>query len=254
MEPRGRKEASSMFHSKQEEEQVFRKLQSDKSEATRHTIILSYSQLIRNWAIKYGRFYSVDVDELISEGTLGLMKALELFDVDKGFRFATYASFWIKAFLRQYVIISKSIVRRSKRNVQMLSRYGEECSLSWNAFNSSFQTDVSIDKSAEDGGEGEGGSFLEVYPDERADFEGKALEKDQLKKRVAIFKKVSQKLKDKEVDVIKRRHLKVPSETLENIARDLKITMEGVRQIEKRAIAKMQNEVKKAHVIKLSKG
>jgi RNA polymerase sigma-32 factor len=252
MENRRRKDSAKGFVSKEDEERAFKAFYEEKSFAARNSIILNYSCLVRCWAAKYGCFYGVDAEELISEGTLGLMKAMELFDPNKGFRFATYASFWIKAFLRQYIFLSKSIVRRSRQCVRSMNREGNEAA-GWKAFNTSFQADVSVDKNL-DGDDGQSGNLLDVMPDERANFEEKAFADDLLRKRRLILKKVIGKLKEKEIEVIKRRHLRTPPETLENIAKDFSITIEGVRQIEKRAITKMQSEVKKTMTMKAIRG
>ncbi|MDR3285575.1 MAG: sigma-70 family RNA polymerase sigma factor [Holosporales bacterium] len=239
-----RKTQYTEFASKEEEFSAFRKMKEGKDPSTRDLIILNYAKLVRNLASKYCRLYGLDLDELISEGTLGLIKALELFDVERGFRFATYATFWVKAYLKQYIDCCGSIVKRTRQTLKIMKEYNKACLACWNSFNSAFFSDISIDKSFESE-DSEGGNFLDFLQDEQANFEEKTIEEDLVQKRQNKFKNAFEKLKAREQEVIERRYFSSSPETLECIAQNFNMTVEGVRQLEKRTIEKIKKEIQK---------
>jgi RNA polymerase sigma-32 factor len=207
-------------------------------------ILACYTQFVKKMAMQYYRFYGIDFDDLVSEGNFGLLKAIEHFDPNRGFRFSTYAIFWIKAYIRQYIMYSKSIVKRTRKKLLVLNECNKACVEYCEAVSNAFFTDVSIDQQR---GEDDSRNILDCIPDERADFEEQAIQQDLSKKQKAIFQKAFEQLKSNEKEVIRRRHLISKPSTLENIAKDMKITAEGVRQMEKRALDKLQKEISKSN-------
>ena len=82
-----------------------------------HKLVTSHLRLVAKIAMGY-RGYGLPVNELISEGNLGLMQAVKKFDPDKGFRLATYAMWWIKAAIQEYVLRSWSLVKMGTTTAQ----------------------------------------------------------------------------------------------------------------------------------------
>ena len=224
--------------SKSEEFELFNEFNNNKSQKNRDKIMSKYSNLVNAIAYQYQRFYGIDKDDLISEGSIGLMKAIEMFDIKKGFRFSTYASFWIKAYIKQYVFSFRSIVKRTRRNIELMKKYNKAYINGLNNINSMFFGDVSLDKKV--GDEDSTSEAIDFLKDESVDFEEKTIEENLKKKQIDSFKKSLEKLKEKERYVIERRHCGNEQETLETIAKEMNMTSEGVRMIEKRAIEKLK--------------
>jgi RNA polymerase sigma factor (sigma-70 family) len=107
--------------------------------------------------------------------------------------------------------------------------------------NNTFVPDLSVDQTVGEDETGE--SILDFMPDERANFEEKTIEQDLSQKRKAKFKQAMETLKERERAVIEKRYFNEKVQSLESIAQELNLTTEGVRQIEKRAIKKLQKEV-----------
>ncbi|MDR0633303.1 MAG: sigma-70 family RNA polymerase sigma factor [Holosporales bacterium] len=229
------------FMTKEEEQEAFREFTQSKSSKSRQAIILSHIRLVKKLAQQYYRMYKVDVNELISEGSIGLLKAIEMFDTSRGLRFSSYAIFWIKAYIRQYIFCTRSIVKRSRRRLQAMEQCSKACSEYWKSAHDTFIPDVSVDQTV---GEDESGeSILDFMADENANFEEKTIEQDLSQKQRAKFKQAMEKLKERERIVIEKRYFTEKVQSFESIAHELNLTTEGVRQIEKRAIKKMQKEI-----------
>ena len=101
----------------EEEYMLAKKLRENGNLQSAHKLVTSHLRLVAKIAMGY-RGYGLPVNELISEGNIGLMQAVKKFDPDKGFRLATYAMWWIKASIQEYVLRSWSLVKMGTTTAQ----------------------------------------------------------------------------------------------------------------------------------------
>ena len=230
-----------------------------------HRLVSSHLRLVGKIAKGY-RGYGLPMAELISEGHIGMMQALKRFDPEKGFRLSTYAMWWIKAHMQQFILNSWSLVkigttpqqRKLFFNWRKLktalgvsdSTYLDDASRSHIAeklqvshkeideMNSRLsQPDHSLNVTTSQEGEGQ---WQDLLMDEAQDQEAALLHKDELDKRRKVLEQSLGILNPREHEILKRRRLMEPPETLENLSQDLSISRERVRQIEVRAFEKLQ--------------
>lgn len=224
----------------EQEQQAFHGWIHHQSISDRDLIIHSYRKLVYKIAKQYYAYYGVDIDELISEGNLGLLRALKTFAIARGNRFSTYASFWIRAYIQQYIHYSFSIVRRTQHHLRMMQKYNQVCLKNLQTFNQMMMRDVSLNKKVS---EDHLDSFIELLADQRENQEEVVISNNYRTKQKELFQTAFEQLKTREQEVIRRRYLQDKHQTLQEIANELKLTMEGVRQIEKRAIQKLQKSI-----------
>lgn len=239
--------------------------------AAAHRLVTSHLRLVARIAMGY-RGYGLPVTDLISEGHIGLMQAVRKFDPDKGFRLATYAIWWIRAAIQEYILHSWSLVkigttaaqkklffnlRRMRnqldaldgkeissveaRNIADKLRVSEREVVEMNrrliAPDHSLNAPISVD------GEGEWQDFLE---DERANQEVRLIESDEKDKRVLLLTHALGQLNAREKRIIEARQLQDEPTTLEELSQEFGVSRERVRQIENRALEKVQHAVRSA--------
>ena len=225
------------------------------------------------------RGYGLPITELISEGNIGLMQAVKKYDPEKGFRLSTYAMWWIRAAIQEYVLKSWSLVKigttaaqkklffNLKKIKNQLSSYNEgslkpdqvkEVAERLNVTEAEVSdmegrlsgTDYSLNTIISEDGQTEWQDWL---VDEDADQEVKLAEKEEITKRRALLSKAINILNKREQDIITSRKLSEVPKTLEELSKDYKISRERVRQIEEKAFAKLQIEMinlaKETHLI-----
>ena len=233
-----------------------------------HQLVTSHLRLVARIAMGY-RGYGLPVTELISEGNIGLMQAVKKYDPDKGFRLATYAMWWIRAAIQEYVLKSWSLVKigttaaqkklffNLKKLKNQLSDYSDgnlkphqvkviadrlnvsekevtemEGRMSGNDY--SLNAVVSADSKEE---------WQEWLVDEDADHEIKIAENEELSKRKELLSKAIVILNDREKNIIRDRKLSEDPKTLDELSKEYKISRERIRQIEERAFQKLQVEM-----------
>ena len=234
-------------------------------------LVAAHLRLVAKVAAGY-RGYGLPIGDLIAEGNLGLMKALGKFDPDKGFRFSTYAMWWIRANIQEYVLHSWSLVkigttaaqkklffnlRRLKNELQTI----DETVLSPASIKEiSHQLKVSerevVDMSKRLSGsdkslnipvqEEGGGEWQDWLMDETENQEDRLMERDETVHKNALLATAISSLNEREQFIIRERRLKDPPATLETVAQDLRLSRERVRQLEIRAFNKLQQAVKAA--------
>jgi len=241
---------------REEEEELVRKWHRDHDLASVQQLISTNLHSVAAIVREY-RHYGLLEEDLIQEGTLGLMKAVRRFDPDRGFRLKTYASYWIRASIHDYILHSWSIVKMGTNKLQRRIYAGlqkAECAIaalegrgledvsvahgtsgeSYQLIASSFlRRDLSIDSS-----DVEGNYILELpAPDDTP--EQLLVEKDwhdytrkQLEHAMAV-------LSDRDRHIISQRYLIDPASTLKALALELGISIERVRQLETRAMKKI---------------
>lgn len=229
-------------------------------------LVTSHLRLVAKIAMGY-RGYGLPVSELISEGNIGLMQGVKKFDPDRGFRLATYAMWWIRASIQEFILRSWSLVklgttaaqkklffnlRRMKNNLaafedgdlspehvaKIATDLGvtEEEVVSMNR-RMSMGGDASLNVPMREDGEGQWQDLLQddtTLQDERV---ADAQERDQ---RHALLTEAMDRLNDRERDILTRRRLTDEPETLEELSQTYNVSRERVRQIEVRAFEKLQ--------------
>jgi RNA polymerase sigma-32 factor len=231
-------------------------------------LITSHLRLVAKIAMGF-RGYGLPASELISEGNIGLMHAVKRFDPDKGFRLATYAMWWIKASIQEYVLRSWSLVKMGTTAAQkklffnlrrMRSRIaatitGDLAPHEVKAIAAELDVpeqdvvdmdrrlngkDQSLHATVPGDSEDEWISFLQ---DETANHEADLAEKEDMDQKRAMFTQALTLLNERELDILQERRMKESPATLEDLSQKYGISRERVRQIENRAFEKLQQAV-----------
>ncbi|HVV27456.1 MAG TPA: RNA polymerase sigma factor RpoH [Rhizomicrobium sp.] len=234
-------------------------------------LVTSHLRLVAKIAMGY-RGYGLPVSEIVSEGNVGLMQAVKRFDPDKGFRLATYAMWWIRAAIQEYVLRSWSMVklgttaaqkklffnlRKAKNNIGAI----EEGDLTPDhtatladqlGVTESEVTDMNRRLSAGDASlnaplrsESES-EWQDWLADETADQETRLAEREEMGDRHELLMDAMKTLTERERDIIQARRLQDEPVTLEELSQKYGVSRERVRQIEVRAFEKLQRGMKAA--------
>ena len=236
-----------------------------------HKLVTSHLRLAAKIAMGY-RGYGLPQAEVISEANVGLMQAVKRFDPEKGFRLATYAMWWIRASIQEYVLRSWSLVklgttsaqkklffnlRKAKKKIGALedgdlrpenvARIAQELSVTEDEVVSMNRRlsggDASLNAMVSNDGEGamEWQDWLE---DEDATQADDYAEKDELDTRRALLSEAMVVLNDREKDILTQRRLAEKPITLEDLSGQYSVSRERIRQIEVRAFEKLQNKMR----------
>jgi RNA polymerase sigma-32 factor len=233
-----------------------------------HKLVTSHLRLVARIAMGY-KGYGLPITELISEGNIGLMQAVKKYDPEKGFRLSTYAMWWIRAAIQEYVLKSWSLVKigttaaqkklffNLKKLKNQLTSYNDgslkpdqvkeiaerldvtEAEVSDMEGRMS-GTDYSLNAVVSEDGVSE---WQDLLVDEDADQEVKLAEREELSKRKSLLSKAINILNEREQNIISARKLSEVPKTLEELSKTYKISRERVRQIEEKAFAKLQLEM-----------
>lgn len=232
-------------------------------------LVASHLRLVAKIASGY-RGYGLPVVDLIAEGNLGLMQALRKFDPEKGFRFSTYAMWWVRANIQEYILHSWSLVkigttaaqkklffnlRRLKAQMQTLDEpilSAESIKDIAGELNVSEHEVIEMSKRLSGGDKSLNAPLKEEgldqwqdwLVDEDSSHDIKIMERDESKHKNILLETALKSLNEREYYVIKERRLKDPPATLETLSFSLGVSRERVRQIEIRAFEKLQKVVK----------
>ncbi len=230
-----------------------------------HKLVTSHLRLVAKIAMGY-RGYGLPVNELISEGNLGLMQAVKKFDPDKGFRLATYAMWWIKAAIQEYVLRSWSLVKMGTTTAQKKLFFnlkkiknqiapGQEGDLKDDQVNEiSKRLDVDSnevinmnrrmmgqEKSLNDPiKSGETSEWQDWLVDEKLDQELLISQQQEYEDKKELLDSAMQNLNEREKAIITARRLSENPLTLDELSKKYKISRERIRQIETKAFEKLQ--------------
>ena len=233
-----------------------------------HKLVTSHLRLVAKIAMGY-RGYGLPVTDLISEGNVGIMQAVKRFDPEKGFRLATYAMWWIRAQIQEYVLHSWSLVKigttaaqkklffnlkklknqlasidtgnLSPENVRDIAtkldvKEAEVIDMENRLFSNDQSLNIKL-----------GNEFETEWQDIIADnskTQDKVLEaNDELNYRRKIFQKAFKNLNDREKEILTLRKLNEEPHKLEDLSKKFNISRERVRQIEEKAIKKIKKEI-----------
>lgn len=235
-------------------------------------LITSHLRLVAKIAMGY-RGYGLPIGEVVSEGNVGLMQAVKKFEPERGFRLATYAMWWIKAAIQEYILRSWSLVkmgttanqkrlffnlRKVKGKIQALDdgdlnpEQVAEIATRLNvseaevvSMNRRLSGDASLNAPIR-ASEGESGEWQDWLVDEHESQEDMLAEQDELDNRRAMLADAMGVLNDREKRIFEARRLAEDPITLEELSTEFDISRERVRQIEVRAFEKVQDAVKSA--------
>ncbi len=235
-----------------------------------HQLVTSHLRLVAKIASNF-KGYGLPMLEMISEGNIGLMHAVRKFDPKKGFRLSTYAMWWIKASIQEYVLHSWSLVKigttaaqkklffNLKRMKNKLHKIDNSMLSPDDVATIASELDVSekdvlemdsriayTDQSLNApmiGHEENSGELIDYLENEGDNQEVIVANMQDLDFKRSLFAKAMASLNDREQDIINERRLKEPVSTLENLSHKYNISRERVRQIEARAFEKLQNLV-----------
>ena len=236
-----------------------------------HRLVTSHLRLVAKIAMGY-RGYGLPLAELISEGNVGMMQAVKRFDPDRGFRLATYAMWWIRASIQEYVLHSWSLVKMgttaaqkklffnlrrlkgqiqaieegdlSPENVKKIAEVLEVPEADVVSMNQRLAgADHSLNAPLRADSEGEWQDWL---VDETDDQETKLSERQELGVRRDLLRAAMAHLNERERDILVARRLTDQPATLEDLSQRYGVSRERVRQIEVRAFDKLQRAIKSA--------
>jgi len=239
-----------------------------------HKMVTSHLRLVAKIAMGY-RGYGLPLADLIAEGNVGMMQAVKRFDPERGFRLATYAMWWIRAAIQEYILHSWSLVkigttaaqkklffnlRKIKGQLKALDEgdlrdetvktiahkldVTEEDVVSMNRRLSA--PDHSLNAPVREDGEGEWQDWL---VDETPNQEARMGDSEELKLRRGLLATAMEHLSERERHILEERRLKEVPATLEDLSKEYGISRERVRQIQVQGLKKIQQNVDRAAVV-----
>ncbi len=237
-----------------------------------HKLVTSHLRLVAKLAMGY-RGYGLPINEVISEGNVGLMQAVKRFEPDKGFRLATYAMWWIKASIQEFILRSWSLVkmgttasqkklffnlRKIKGQIKALEdgdMHPDQVALIAErlgvpeadviSMNRRLGGDSSLNAPLRVDGES-AGEWQDWLVDEEPSQEETLAEDEEHESRMTLLRSAMDKLNDREKRIFEARRLSEDPLTLEELSQEFDVTRERIRQIEVRAFEKVQKAVKNA--------
>ena len=236
-----------------------------------HQLVTSHLRLVAKIAMGY-RGYGLPLSDLISEGNIGMMHAVKKFDPERGFRLATYAMWWIKASIQEYILRSWSLVkigttaaqkklffnlRRLKGKINAIdggdlrpdqvTHIAETLDVDESEVISMNQRMSGGDKSLNtpmasdiDGG----GEWQDWIEDNRENQEVAFAEREEFEAQYSVMRDAIESLNPREQRIIQARRLTEPPLTLEDLSEEFEVSRERIRQIEVRAFEKLAEAVK----------
>ncbi|GGD94245.1 RNA polymerase sigma factor RpoH [Aureimonas endophytica] len=233
-------------------------------------LVTSHLRLVAKIAMGY-RGYGLPIGEVVSEGNVGLMQAVKRFDADRGFRLATYAMWWIKAAIQEYILRSWSLVkmgttanqkrlffnlRKMKSRIQALDEGDlkpDQVHLIATQLGVSEEEVVSMNRRLSGDAslnapiratEGESGEWQDWLVDQAENQEEMLVEQDEMEQRRGMLQNALGVLNERERRIFEARRLAEEPLTLEALSGEFDISRERVRQIEVRAFEKVQKAVR----------
>ncbi|MEM7643886.1 MAG: RNA polymerase sigma factor RpoH [Pseudomonadota bacterium] len=243
----------------------------DEDTEAAHQLVTSHLRLAAKIAMGY-RGYGLPQAEVISEANVGLMQAVKKFDPEKGFRLATYAMWWIRAAIQEYVLRSWSMVklgttsaqkklffnlRKAKNRIGALEegdlrpenvqRIATDLGVTEDEVTSMNRRmsggDASLNVMV--GSDGDGSTqWQDWLADDSADQASDYAEKDEFESRIGLMTEAMDVLNDRERDILTQRKLSEETVTLEDLSEKYKVSRERIRQIEVRAFEKLSKRVR----------
>src|SRR5215467_8483021 len=253
----------------QEEYMLAKRWREHGDRAAAHRLVTSHLRLVAKIAMGY-RGYGLPISEVISEGNVGLMQAVKRFEPEKGFRLATYAMWWIKAAIQEYILRSWSLVkmgttanqkklffnlRKAKSRisaledgdlrpdqVQIIAKRLGVTEQDVVEMNRRLGGDVSLNAPIRE--DGDSGEWQDWLVDESSSQEARLVASEESNNRRKALGEALNVLNDRERRIFEARRLVDDPVTLEELAEEFGVSRERVRQIEVRAFEKVQKAVR----------
>ena len=257
--------------SQEEEINLANQLNKEGNTEAAHQLVTSHLRLVAKISMGY-KGYGLPLSDVIAEGNIGLMQAVKRFDPDKGFRLATYAIWWIKAAIQEYVLRSWSLVkmgttanqkklffnlRKIKNNIQavddgdlrpeQIAHIAENLGVTETDvvdMNRRLGGDSSLNTHISDEGEGQWQDFL---VDDSQNQETSLVINDEMDKRKQMLYEALSCLNEREKSILISRRIDEDSKTLEELSQEFGISRERVRQIESKAFDKIKGFINRAN-------
>jgi RNA polymerase sigma-32 factor len=254
----------------QEEYMLAKRWREHEDRQAAHKLVTSHLRLVAKIAMGY-RGYGLPIGEVISEGNVGLMQAVKRFDPDKGFRLATYAMWWIRAAIQEYILRSWSLVkmgttanqkklffnlRKAKSQISALEegdlRPDQVAAIATKlgvteddvvTMNRRLVGDVSLNAPIRS--ESDSGEWQDWLVDESVNQETRLAESEEFEMRRRLLGQALDVLNERERRIFEARRLSEEPITLEELSTEFGVSRERVRQIEVRAFEKVQSQMKK---------
>ncbi len=255
----------------QQEYMLAKRWQEHEDAAAAQKLVTSHLRLVARIAMGY-RGYGLPIGEVISEGNVGLMQAVKRFDPDKGFRLATYAMWWIRAAIQEYILRSWSLVkmgttasqkklffnlRKAKSQLQALEegdlRPDQVKQIATNlgvpeedvvSMNRRLGGDASLNAPLR--ADSESGEWQDWLVDDSPNQETILVESEEMDRRREYLEDAMEGLNERERRIFTARRLADDPLTLEELSAEFNVSRERIRQIEVRAFEKVQKAVQKA--------
>ena len=252
----------------EEKEYAIRFAETGDKEAAK-MLIQSHLRLVAKMAGKY-RNYGLPMTDLVAEGNLGLIHAVKKFDPHKGFRFSTYAMWWIRAFLQDYILRSWSLVKIGTTAAQkklffnlhkIKKKLGihtsenaippEQITQIADNLNVSPKEVVEMDSRLSQGdtslnkmiGDEDDKEMVDLMASKEESQEEIAIRNQEKSRQQSLFKTAFETLNDREKDILFKRQMSEDAMTLEELSQIYKVSRERIRQIEENAIRKIRKEI-----------
>ncbi len=238
-----------------------------------HRLVTSHLRLVAKMAMKF-RGYGLPMSDLVAEGNIGLMQAVKKFDPDKGFRLSTYAIWWIRAAIQEYILRSWSLVkvgssaaqkklffnlRRLKQGLQAVDsgdlrpEHVEAISQKLGVSEQDvvdmnrrmIASDQFLDAPVRDDSNS---TYGDLMPSGEINQEDAVVEYQETSRKHGMLVKAMSLLSPRERDVIRARRLQEPAATLEDLSQQFGVSRERIRQIEVRAMEKLTETVTKENM------
>jgi RNA polymerase sigma-32 factor len=251
--------------SREHEQELAIRWRDHQDEAALHELVLAYSRLVISFAARF-RNYGLPMADLIQEGTIGLMQAAARFEPEREFRFSTYAAWWIRSAMQDYILRNWSIVRTGTTAAQKSlffnfrrlraridSKTGGTLGMEGRAQIAhalkvsvhdveSMEGRLSFSDQSLNAVVGENGDdeWLAFIPDDKPHPEDAMMAHDEARTRHDWLSEALSELSAREQQIIRERRLSEEAVTLEELGKELGISKERVRQIEHKALEKMR--------------
>lgn len=253
---------------REREQELALRWRDEQDEAALHELVNAYTRLVAATAAKY-RNYGLPMADLMQEGAVGLMQAAARFEPEREVRFSTYASWWIRSAMQDYVLRNWSIVRTGSTSSQKSlffnlrrlrariegrtgkplddrgrARIAAELKVATSDVESMEGRLTGADRSldapvGEDGDE----TWVQFLPDQRPSPEDNAMEHLDGDERARWIREALAELPEREAKIIRERLLEDDARTLESLGQELGVSKERVRQLEARALGKLRRSL-----------
>ena len=227
-----------------EENRLLRQYLVENNLTAAHKLITSHLRLVVSIAIKF-RNYGLPIMDLIAEGNIGLMKAIKKFELRKGTRLSTYAMWWIKAMIQDYILRSWSMLKISahvlqKRLFSNFAKLKEKIAYNNKNINDVFLQTISLNNKIASDTVNE---LIDTIADQRINQEDKTINKQEYFLRSNALKRAFSILNEREKKILFQRKLSENPQTLDQLSKEFMVSSERIRQIENVALKKIRKYI-----------